>query len=44
MRHAIREWIVDADGWMTELLMDGLMAVVVALVATESLRSLFASL
>jgi len=38
------KWIVDADEWVGEVVLDGAVAIVLALVATESLRSLIASL
>ena len=44
MRRMIWEWIVDADAWIGEAALDGVLAVVLALIATESLRSLIASL
>jgi hypothetical protein len=44
MRRAVWEWIVQADDWITEAALDAATAVIVALVVTESLRSLIISL
>ena len=44
MRRMIWEWIVDADAWVGEVALDGVLAFVLALVAMESLRSLVAYL
>ena len=44
MLRTIWHWIVDADDWIGEAVLDGAVAFVVALIATESLRSLVASL
>lgn len=43
MRRMIPEWMLGQDKSLIEILEDAGVAVVVALVATESLRSLFAS-
>jgi hypothetical protein len=44
MRRAIWEWIVDADDWIIEAVLDAAVAVLLAAAAVASLRFLIAFL
>jgi hypothetical protein len=44
MRHTIWDWIVEADEWIGEAALDAMLAMLIASVATESLRFVVAFL